>query len=116
MSKNKTLYAWYSSSQDEECGHSVYLTSDGKEIKTNFVHSNYEEGCGSKYLRPDSIYVGEVTKYLRGSDKHKQKMQELSNILSMKDSLSFNTILLEHLKEKEDKAKSLWEEYISKGE
>lgn len=62
----KRLYAFYSKEADNQCGHCLYQTTDGKIVKVTLVSSDPLTGYVS-YNWDDKEYVGEVEKFVKSN-------------------------------------------------
>lgn len=72
MMSKEIMHGYYSAKADDQCGHCVYKNLKGLEVVVTGVYES-KESAEENYLWNDKIYVGEVTEFVRCSERRTSK-------------------------------------------
>ena len=77
--KPGVMHAYYSAQHDARYGHSVYVRASGKEVKvTEITNRRSANGSSGISCWQDSVYVGEVVRFVRVSEKRRERYSAVS--------------------------------------
>ena len=85
----KRVYGWYSRQHDDDFGHCVYRTIDGKDVMVTFSTEKeanpYDINRLHKYSK-DSVFVGELLDFVKKVDKNTQFIYSIRYDTTYSDS------------------------------